>query len=178
MGRKVVCKLCKNKGDSDIFHKVSDEKGTSKYYCNQTEYDNWNNENIKRQKLLDFVIFDVFGYEEGQSVNSILFKKLQKLNEFYDNDVILECFVVNKDTIHYWMNNKQFTNEYNMICYIMKIVEGNINDTYNKWKFKQQQAIKQENNSVDLDIMNQLDNNNNSKQDNNGILGFLDEEDM
>lgn len=176
MGRKVVCKLCKNKGDSDIFHKITDEKGVSKYYCNKEEYENFMNEKEKRRRLIDFVVLDIFGYEKGQTINSILFKKLDEL-KFYDNDVIYECFKEHKDTIQYWIKTKGF-DEFGTICYVMKIINGNINDTYNKWKFKQQQAIKQENNSVDLDIMNQLDNNNNSKQDNSGILAFLDEGDM
>lgn len=176
MGRKVVCKLCKNKGDSDIFHKVTDEKGTSKYYCNKEEYDNFMYEKEKRSRLIDFVVLDVFGYEKGQTINSILFKKLDEL-KFYDNDVIYECFKEHKDTIQYWIKTKGF-DEFGTICYVMKIINGNINDTYNKWKFQKQQQIKQENTSVDLDIMNQLDNNITTTKKDDGILSFLDEGDM
>jgi hypothetical protein len=177
MVRKVTCKLCKNKGDTDTFYKLTDEHGKSKYYCNQEEYDNFMNEKLKREKLIDFVVIDVFGYEEGQTINSILFKKLKDLNNFYDNDVIHECFKEHKDTIQYWIKTKGFT-EFNTICYVMKIIEGNINDVYKKWKIKKQQEVKQENNSVDLETLNQLDNHTKNKKKNCGIATFLDEEDM
>jgi hypothetical protein len=178
MARKVTCKLCKNKGDTDTFYKLTDEQGKSKYYCNQEEYDNWNNEKVKRENLIKFIAEDVFKLEEGQIFNPVLLKRIKEMNSFYDYDVIHECFQQNKDTIHYWMGAKQFSSEYNMICYILKIIEGNINDIYNQWKFKKQQEIKQENNSVDLDIMNQLDNHTKNTKNEGGILAFLDEEDM
>jgi hypothetical protein len=178
MGRKVTCQICKTKGDSDINYKVTDDKGKSKYYCNQEEYDQFMNEKVKREKLLEYVLLDVLGYEEGQTVNSILFKKLKELNNFYDHEVIHECFIEQKDNIQFW-NNKNGFPEFNTICYTMKIIEGNINDTYKKWKFKKQQEIKQENKSVDLDIINQLDNTNTPKKTNDtGILAFLDEGDI
>jgi hypothetical protein len=60
----------------------------------------------------------------------------------------------------------------------MKIIEGNINDTYKKWKLTKQQELKQENNSVDLEIINQLDRDKPKKNNDNGILEFLDEEDL
>jgi hypothetical protein len=177
MARKVTCKLCKNKGDTDTFYKLTDEQGKSKYYCNQEEYDNFINEKLKREKLIDYVVLDVFGYEEGQTINSILFKKLKDLNNFYDNDVIYECFKEHKDTIQFWIKTKGF-DEFHTICYVMKIIEGNINDVYKKWKIKKQQETKQENNSVDLETLNQLDNHTKNKKNNRGIATFLDEEDM
>lgn len=181
MARKVTCQICKTKGDSDTFYKVIDDKGRSKYYCNQNEYDHFMNEKIKREKLLEFVVLEVLGYEEGQTVNSILFKKLKELNNFYDNEVIHDCFREQKDNVQYWIkvNTDKGFNEFSNICYIMKIIEGNINDTYAKWKFKKQQEIKQENNSVDVYMINQLDNTNTPKKTNDtGILSFLDEEDI
>jgi hypothetical protein len=35
MARKVTCQICKSKGDTDTFYKVTDDKGRSKYYCNK-----------------------------------------------------------------------------------------------------------------------------------------------
>lgn len=178
MARSCSCGICKTKGNTEIFYKVTDDKGKSKYYCNKEEFDNFNNEKIKRENLIKFILLDVFNYEEGQTVSSALFKKIKELNNFYDYEVIHKCFEEQKDSIQYWMSVKQFNNEFNMISYVIKIIEGNINDTYKKWKFKKQQEIKQENNSVDLDIINQLDTNTPKKTDGNGILAFLDEEDI
>lgn len=177
MARKVTCQICKTKGDTDAFYKVTDDKGKSKYYCNKDEYDNFIDEKVKREKLIEYVLLDVFCYEEGQTVNSILFKKLKDLNSFYDNEVIHECFREQKENIQYWIKTKGFQ-EFNTICYVMKIIEGNINDCYKKWKFKRQQELKMENNSVDLEIINQLDSDTKTTQNNNGILAFLDEEDI
>jgi YHS domain-containing protein len=178
MARKVTCQICKAKGDTDTFYKVTDDKGRSKYYCSQEEYESFQLEKEKRQRLIDYILIEVFNYEKGQTVNSILFKKLKELSSFYDVEVIHECFVEQKENIQYWIRTKQFTNEFNMICYVMKIIEGNINDTYKKWKFKKQQELKRENNSVDFDVLNQLDNNTTKKNTENGILSFLDEEDI
>ena len=179
MARKVVCKICSAKGNTDTFFKVTDDKGRSKYYCNQEEYENYLNEKTKRENLLKFIAEDVFNYEEGQIIPPVLIKKISDLHKFYDYEVIYECFKENNETIHYWIGVKQFANEYNMVSYIMKIIEGSINDTYGKWKFKKQQETKQENTSVDLDIMNQLDDKKEKvKKDDDGILAFLDEEDI
>jgi len=180
MARKVVCKICRAKGDSDSFFKVSDEQGKSKYYCNKMEYETFINEKEKRDDVLKYIAIDVFNYDEGQFIPPVLIKKLNELHSFYDYEVIQECFKDNKDNIHYWIGAKNFTNEYNMVSYVMKIIEGSINDTYAKWKFKKKQETKQENTSVDLDIMNQLDNEKekNSTKNNGGILAFLDEEDI
>jgi hypothetical protein len=177
MARKVTCQICKAKGDTDTFFKVTDEKGKSKYYCSKEEYDHFINEKLKREKLIEFVVLDVFGYEEGQPVNSILFKKIKELNNFYDYEVIYDCFKEHKDTIQYWIKTNGFP-EFNTICYVMKIIEGNINDTYAKWKFKKQQELKMENNSVDLDELNQLDKSDVTITNDSGILAFLDEEDI
>lgn len=178
MARSCSCGICKTKGNTDIFYKVTDEKGKSKYYCNQEEYDHFINEKTKREKLIEFILLDVFNYEEGQTVSSALFKKIKELNNFYDYEVIHKCFEEQKDSIQYWISVKQFTNEFNMISYVMKIIEGNINDTYNKWKFKKQQEIKQENNSIDLGILNQLDTSKIKNTNSSGILAFLEEEDI
>lgn len=178
VARKVTCQICKTKGDTDSFYKITDDNGKSKYYCSKEEYQSFRLEKEKRERLLDYILLEVFNYEKGQKVNSILFKKLKELSSFYDVEVIYECFTEQKDNIQYWIKTKNFNNEYNMICYVMKIIEGNINDTYKKWKYKKQQTLKQENTSVDLDIINQLDTNTINKNKDNGILSFLDEEDL
>lgn len=177
MSRKCTCKICGNKGTTDTFYLVEDN-GKRKYYCNQEEYKHFINERNKREELIKYIAEDIFEYEEGQIVSPVLLKKIKQLNGFYDYDVILDCFRLNKDNIQYWMSAKNFSSEYNMICYIMKIIEGNINDVYVKWKFKRKQAQEQENNNVDLSIMDDLNVTHIAQQKDNGILSFLDEEDI
>ncbi|MGK4040814.1 hypothetical protein AB0Y20_00835 [Heyndrickxia oleronia] len=178
MARQVVCKICRKKGDSDNFYKVTGDNGLNKYYCSKEEYENLMNERSKFKSLMEYVALEVLEYEDGQIVPPTMVKKINKLNEFYDYDVISECFKQNKESIQYWVKVKNFSSEYGMTSYIMKIIEGSINDIYKTWKYKKQQQIKIENNSVDFDILNQLDNHNAENKEDNGILDFLDEEDI
>lgn len=178
MGRSVSCKLCKTKGDSDTFYRVTDEKGKRSYYCSLEEYDNFINEKVKREILIKYLAEDVLNYEEGQIVPPVMLKKIKELNGFYDHEVIHQCFIEQRENIQYWIGVKEFTNEFNKVSYIMRIIENNINDTFEKWKHKKKQQLKMENTSVDLDIMNQLDNSKVKKQSNDGISAFLDEEDL
>jgi hypothetical protein len=177
MARKVVCKICKSNGDTDTFYRVTDEKGISRFYCNQVEYENHVNENEKRYNLLKYIAEDILGYEDGQIVHPVLVKRIGEINKFYDYEVIHKCFELCKDDIQYWMGAKNFTSEYGMASYIMKIVEGKINDTFNKWKLEQRQRQQQDNNSIDLEIINEIPTKLTTKQD-KGILEFLDEGDI
>jgi coenzyme F420-reducing hydrogenase alpha subunit len=178
MARKCTCKLCKAKGTTDVFYKVTDNSGKNRYYCNEKEYVDYMTDKGNREELLKYIALEVFDYEDGQIVNPILLKKIKEMNGFYAYEVIQECFKENKDSIQYWMANKNFTNEYGMISYIMKIIEGNINDIYNKWKYKNKQQVEKDNNNVDVDFINQLDMSEIKTKSEHGILAFLDEEDI
>lgn len=179
MARKCTCKICKTKGDTDTFHKVTDEKGRNSYYCNQEEYENFINEKNKRKSLLEYIALEVLNYDEGQIIHPIMIKKINEIHKFYDYEVIQECFKENKDTIQYWIKEKNFTNEYNMVSYVMKIIEGNINDAYNKWKHMKKQMEKLKQDNVNLDTLNEIENNNiNIVKKKDSILAFLDEGDM
>ena len=178
MARKVVCKICKTKGDTDTFYKVTDQKGLNKYYCSQEEYDTYKLEQEKRHDLMEYIAVEVLNYEDGQIVPPVMVRKIGELHKFYGYDVIRECFEKQKDDIAYWMNAKNFQNEYNMICYIMKIIEGNINDVYVKWKHQKKQEIKKENNDISLDIMNDIEDIKLTHKKKENILSFLDEGDL
>lgn len=178
VGRMVKCKICKTKGDSDVFFRVTNEKGVNSYYCNQDEYEHMINEQQKRYDLLKYVAEDILAYEDGQIVPPSMVKKIGQLNEFYDFEVIYETFKQNKETIQYWINTKGFTSEYGMASYVMKIIEGNINDIYKSWKYKKQQEVKQENTFVDVELIEQMNEVKTVTKSDDGISGFLDEEDM
>lgn len=177
MTRKCVCQLCKKKGTTDNFHKVTDGQGRNKYYCNKEEYDGFIRNKEKRSLLLTFIVKSVLEYEEGQIIPPVLIKKIQTLHKFYDYEVIHECFNENLENIHYWIKHKKFENEYNMMCYIMKIIEGTINDVYVAWKFKSQRKINEESNELNVEIINDIDNVK-TKNTSNGILDFLDDNDL
>jgi hypothetical protein len=60
----------------------------------------------------------------------------------------------------------------------MKIIEGTINDVHAKWKFRKKQEQEQLNHHVDVSFMNELNVSHVTTQRDDGILGFLDEEDI
>lgn len=76
MARKCTCQICKTKGNTDSFYKVTDDKGKNKYYCSQLEYESYTLEKEKRNNLMKFIAEEVLGYEEGQIVPPVLIKKL------------------------------------------------------------------------------------------------------
>lgn len=177
MARKCVCKICKTTGDTDTFFKVR-EGNVNKYYCSKDEYENDLKVKQQRKELMEYIAIDVLAYEEGQIVNPIMIRKINELNKFYDLEVILETFKQSKENIHYWMNNKNFANEFGMVSYIMKIVEGNINDVHSKWKHLKSVKIKQDANNLDVNIINDIEKVKVSKKKKEDILSFLDEEDV
>lgn len=178
MARKCKCKICKAVGTTETFYKVTNDKGVNSYYCNKEEFDHVINERSKRHSLLEYIAIEVLNYDEGQIVNPSMVKKIGELNKFYDLEVIHEAFRLNKESIQYWMNNKNFTSEYGMVNYIMKIVEGNINDVYQKWKHLKRRESKQAAENIDLEIINNMDTKTPAKQTTDSILSFLEEEDM
>ncbi|ATF13561.1 hypothetical protein A616_16725 [Brevibacillus brevis X23] len=177
MGRKCVCKICNKKGTTDLYYCVADEKGKKKYYCSQDEYDAFMINKFSKETLFKYIALEVFQYEEGQIIPPVLIKKINTLNQFYNYEVIHECFITCKDDIQYWTKNKQFKNEYGMVSYVMRIIESRINDVFNKWKHRVKLETKQDSSSIDL-LINGIDDVVTNKKDNTGILDFLDEEDM
>lgn len=177
MGRKCVCQICKAKGNTDVFYKVTTDQGKNKYYCNKEEYVNFINEKEKRHDLLKFVAEDVLEYEDGQIVPPVMVKKIEKLHGFYDYEVIHNCFKVQKEAIQYWINNKNFSSEHGMASYVMKIIESNINDEYEKWKHQKNVTKQQDTTDLDVEIINETKHATTVKSGND-ISEFLDEEDI
>lgn len=178
MARRVKCRICGKYGTNETFYKVIDKNGKSKYYCNQEEYENHINEKKKRDNLIEYIHNEILLLEEGQIVNPIMIKKLNELHKFYDWEVIHKTFEKCKGSIHYWIENKNFSSEYGMISYIMKIIESHINDVYNEWKFKKEQERKIESNKIDLGLLNDLEIVNYVKDEDDNILEFLNEDDL
>lgn len=177
MARKCTCKICGSKGDTDIFYKVTNEKGVNRYYCNKDEYDQLMLSQEKYICLMKYIAIDVLDYEDGQIVPPVLVRKIRNLNKFYDYEVIHECFKQCNDDIKYWISTKNFDNEFGMSSYIMKIIESNINDIYSKWKHQNKTKQKQDDSSIDLGLINEINDIKINNHD-NGIMNFLDEEDL
>lgn len=128
MSRSVKCALSGEVGTSDLFIKIG-----TKYYKSQEIYDEYKLKANLHKKIVDVIVNDFMNYQSGQIFPTILTKKLKEL-EFYPNEVILKTIEKNHDTIQYWMNTKDFSNDIGKISYIFAIIKGNINDIYKEWK--------------------------------------------
>lgn len=206
MARKVKCAHCGKHGRSGEFHGVpkDDSRKRFTYYCSEDEYNlhekeqeekrvakevlfiekelkrlEKEKETKKYKDLIEFIMSEIYHYEEGMIFPSSLIKRIKKLREFYDYDIIKEAFTVSYDSIMWAMSNREFTNEYNKTSYIMAIVENKINDVYLEVKRKKEQDKKavQLEDKVDLSLFNDFADVNNapSKSKSKDISAFLDD---
>ena len=122
MARSCKCAITGEVGTTDTFVKIG-----SKYYKSQEIYDADQRKKQTYKELIDYICREFLGYGNGQPFPPILPKKIKELS-FYSNEVILETFKECTNDIHYWLEHKQFSNEYSMISYMFTILIGNIAD--------------------------------------------------
>lgn len=136
--RTVKCSITGEVGTTDTFVKIG-----GKYYKSQAIYDAAQKSKAKRRELIDYVCREFLGYGDGQPFPTSLPQKLNELS-FYDNDVILEAFKQCASEIHYQMEHKQFSTEYNKVAYMFAIVKNIIADVNTDFqrKAKQENIIK------------------------------------
>ncbi len=190
---KVICKQCKNQIDKKEALQITEEgKKRSSYFCNEFDYqlykmdqDEKNRqlelEKVEKQKFHELDIYiasDILQYDIGQIVPPNLKKRVKKLAERYDYEVIKLCFELMKKELNYYITTKEFTNEQHLVNYIMVVIENNINDAYKIWKRKKEIQVKQEKieELVDVDLINSSLHTN--KQKTNDISMFLTEDDL
>lgn len=138
MARKCKCKGCGEELTTDIAFKVTTNK-KNMYYCNEAEYLKIKEVKEKKDHTMNY-IFELLKYNNDQIMPPILIKKINALAETYDYSIIKETFAKNEDTLIYWWNlEDKFDSEYGRVCYIMRIIENNINDVYKSIKIKERQ---------------------------------------
>ncbi len=133
MARPCKCAITGEKGTTDTFVKIN-----GKYYKSQEIYDADQKNKAKRKELIDYVCREFLRYGNGQPFPTSLPKKLNELS-FYDDDVILETFKRCAPDIHYQMEHKQFSAEYNKVAYMFAIVKNAIADVNMEFQRKKQQ---------------------------------------
>lgn len=179
MARRCKCQVCGNWGTTDTFYKV--EKGSRNlYYCSEEEYLNWKKEDNTRIELLRYICNEIWHYDDYRMLPRVLQKQINKMSEVYNYEVILLTVQEHKDTLKYWMNLEgKFNNEYGKSSYMMAIIKNKINEVYKKWKIKQKQQQKQHKPKIDITIINGLqDDIQQEQEEKNGILEFLEEDDI
>lgn len=128
MSRKCKCQITGEIGTTDTFVKIN-----GKYYKSQEVYDQHKTNIELYKKIVNIIAEEFLNYDRNQVFPTLLTKKLKEL-EFYPNEVILKTVEKNYETIKYWMNVKDFSNDVGRISYIFAIIKNNINDVYKKWK--------------------------------------------
>lgn len=104
-------------------------------------------EKIAWESLYYYVKNDILGYDENQSLPSNMVLRLKGLltNKFMENNnikstanysyqTILNTFKFCSPEIHKALKTKSWTSEQHKFNYILKIVEGNINNVYMRMK--------------------------------------------
>ncbi len=191
---KVICKQCKNQIDKKEALQITEEgKKRSIYFCSDDEYKQYSliqdekNRQIELDKLekqkfneLDiYIASEILGYEVGQIVPPFLKKRVKKLAQNYDYEVIKLCFEYMKKDLNYYLSNKEFEDDQHKVNYIMIVIENNINDTYKIWKRKKELQAKHDTHNIDINILDEINNTtHHQNKETNGIMDFLEEEDM
>lgn len=117
------------------------------------------------EALYYYVKDDILGYDENQSLPSNMVLRLKGLlaNKFMENksikstanysyEVILNTFKFCSPEIHKALRTKSWTSEQHKFNYILKIVEGNINNVY--LRMKNVERAKEEAENMVLDTAN------------------------
>ena len=136
MARRVRCQITKEYGTSDTFVKIG-----TKYYKSQEIYDKHHAEQKLQTQIVETIAYDFLGYEKGQEIPTVMFRKLKEL-DFYSKEVIIETLSEISDAVHYWMENKQFDSDFGRISYIFAIIKNKINDVYKVHKHKKEGRTK------------------------------------
>lgn len=168
MARSCKCAITGEIGTTDTFVKIG-----SKYYKSQEIYDADQRKKQTYKELIDYICREFLGYGNGQPFPPILPKKIKELS-FYSNEVILETFKECANDIHYWLEHKQFSNEYSMISYMFTIVKGNIADVAKKEKRMAASNEQVKNNTIECGDLSAIG----SKKQGKDISRFLIDDEL
>ena len=135
---------------------------------------------------LYYYVKNLLGYDENQALSSTMVLRLKGLltNKFMENnniqdganysyEVILNTFKFCSPTINKALKTNSWTNEMHRFNYILKVVEGNINNVY--LRMKNIQKTKEEAKNTTIDTANHIgaDYQRKTKEVNNKLLNDL-----
>lgn len=168
MARKCKCAITGETGTTDTFVKIG-----TKYYKNREIYEASQKEKESYKRLIDYICREFLGYGKGQPFPSVLPKKIKELS-FYNNDIILQTFKECSSDIHYWLEQKQFSNEYGMISYLFAIVKSRIAEVAKKEKRLAATKSQQNHHQIEWEDLSGLG----SKKNGKDISRFLNEDEL
>lgn len=172
MARKCKCQICKIELTTDVAYKITDEKGKSKYYCNEDEYTKMIKEKEDKNKCMD-ILGEILHIP---CVPPILIKEVDKIRKYYEYEVIYRTIRESENTIKWFISNNDDANEYAKARYIATVISNNINKVKKKYdielKTMQELFKKVDTQVIDIDIMNNTSISNNKNI--SDISDFLD----
>lgn len=106
-------------------------------------------ENKKKREWKELVgkLQVAMGYDSHQKFNTIVLRRIKELANYYPTVVILLTIDECKNAIE-WFKTKTFDSDFGKACYLVAIIQNNINDVYKRW-LKKEEAAKQ---TVSIDI--------------------------
>ena len=135
---------------------------------------------------LYFYVKNLMGYDENQALSSTMVLRLKGLltNKFIENnniestsnysyEVILNTFKFCSPTINKALKTNSWANEMHRFNYILKVVEGNINNVYLRMKNVQRAKEEAENTTIDTANHIGADYQRKTKEVNNKLLNDL-----
>jgi hypothetical protein len=143
-------------------------------------------EEKKSWENLYYYVKDLLGYDENQALSSTMVLRLKGLltNKFIENnniestsnysyEVILNTFKFCSPTINKALKTNSWANEMHRFNYILKVVEGNINNVYLRMKNVQRTKEEAENTTIDTANHIGADYQRKTKEVNNKLLNDL-----
>ena len=206
---KVKCKYCNEfllKSDAHIIIEVSKKGNKKNIFLHDKCVGDYNELMEYKQNQITLFneiyeyIKELIDYSSDQILPNGLVTRLQdmrngtimqkgvgriiKSKDGYPYEVIYDTFLSNADTIRWAMTNKTFKNEGNKINYLMAIIDSHINDTYIRFKNKEDfNNVKKRNNVIEEEKEVIHDHINVAKVTNKvirntGISKFLDDDEL
>lgn len=170
MSRSCKCAVTGEIGTTDTFVKIG-----NRYYKSQEVYDK-DKENKKYYKeLIDYICKEFLGYEDNKKFSTLLPKELKRFSA-YDNYIILETVKRSAEDIRYWIHNHDSVSQDNIVLYIIKVIQSNINDIEAAVQYENRQKKKQ--NNVTMDVDNFDFSTIGTKAKGNDISRFLNDDDF
>lgn len=123
MSRKVKCQITGEVVTSDNFYKIT-TNGKNKYYKSEEVYEEWLKIKDLREKILDKITSLLRFY----TVDKMVLKELKTLSEKCSYEVIWKAIELNEKELSYWVNSKEFNNNFGKVRYFFAILSNKVNE--------------------------------------------------
>jgi len=144
MGRRVVCKVTGESGDSDKFY-----KGKDGYYKTKEIYDRSLVQRDSWKKCVEIIVTDFLHHSKNQEFPKYLTQRLSKL-EMWGYDTVYDTIIRHRKDIEY-TEKIDFEKEVQKISYIFAIIESHIEDVFeynkNRKEHERKEVEQMQNNS-------------------------------